>query len=176
MFIPKAAALLLCHVTWNHPCCIMRRYSNRMAGSPAGLTGCDRQHLAKIFTYLTQILAISSNQGAWSQMRLTDGCEFTEEQHPVGIWKFLVPYLVFVLLMALLCPAPLSQHFFPAVSSETGWLSFILTWLVTFTWGINHILGTEVLSTDSWWNCCKQFLYEVNCELHEKVFGLCIYV
>lgn len=98
-----------------------------MAGNPAGLTGCDRQHLAKIFTYLTQILAISSNQGARSQVRLTDGCEFTEDQHPAWIWNFLVLYLVLVLPTVLLCPAPRSQHFLPAVSSETGWLSFLFT-------------------------------------------------
>lgn len=54
--------MLLCHVPWNHPCCIMRRSAHGMAGNPAGLTGCDRQHLAKIFPHLTQILAISSNQ------------------------------------------------------------------------------------------------------------------
>ena len=83
---------LLHHAVLHHTVDVCR-------GTRRGVTGCDRQHLTKILTQLTQILAISSNQGACLQMRLTDGCESTEEQHPVEISKFLVLYLALILSM-----------------------------------------------------------------------------
>lgn len=92
-----------------------------------------------------------------------------QEQHPVGNLK-----------VSCSVPGPANVSAVPSSSSSafsgTACLSFVLTQLVTSTWGINHILGAEVLATDSWWNCCKQFWYEQNYELHEKVFGVCVYV
>lgn len=89
-----------------------------------------------------------------------------QEQHPVGNLK-----------VSCSVPGPANGSAVPSSSSSAfPWLLFVVTSLVTSTWGINHTLGAEELATDSWWNCCKQFLYERNYELHEKVFGVCVYV